>query len=298
MTEGGWNEPAPVVHDGVLYLNNMGNVIQALDAATGELIWENRVGPVVPSGDAMRGPRDLRRQDLHRDDGRAARRARRPHRADRVGDDHRRSNRGRVRRVERPDRHRRQSAARHGRLPVVPQREVLHRRLRCERRPPAMEVRDRRDVGRARAATRGATSRISTAPAATRGSRAATTPSSTRRTGESRKRSRGCRASRGNSALDRALYTSSTLALNPNDGSLRWYYQHSPGEALDLDEVYERVLVDVGGDKAVFTIGKPGILWKLDRETGRFLGHKETVFQKRLRPQSIRRPASRATAPT
>ena len=49
-------------------------------------------------------------------------------------------------------------------------------------------------------------------------------------------------ASRGNSALDRALYTSTTLALNPNDGSLKWYYQHAPGEALDLDEVYERVL--------------------------------------------------------
>ncbi|HEY9182673.1 MAG TPA: hypothetical protein VIQ99_05705, partial [Gammaproteobacteria bacterium] len=39
MTDGGWNEPAPVVHDGVLYLNNMGNIIQALDAASGELIW-------------------------------------------------------------------------------------------------------------------------------------------------------------------------------------------------------------------------------------------------------------------
>ena len=31
--------------------------------------------------------------------------------------------------------------------------------------------------------------------------------------------------------------------------------------------------------RRVFTIGKPGILWKLDRETGRFLDHKETVFQ-------------------
>ena len=86
-------------------------------------------------------------------------------------------------------------------------------------------------------------------------------------------------ASRGNSALDRALYTSTTLALNPNDGSLKWYYQHAPGEALDLDEVYERVLIDVGGEKALFTIGKPGILWKLDRESGRFIDHKETMFQ-------------------
>ena len=86
-------------------------------------------------------------------------------------------------------------------------------------------------------------------------------------------------ASRGNSALDRALYTSTTLALNPNDGSLKWYYQHAPGEALDLDEVYERVLIDVGGDRALFTVGKPGILWKLDRRDGRFIDYKETVFQ-------------------
>ena len=39
------------------------------------------------------------------------------------------------------------------------------------------------------------------------------------------------------------------------------------------------MLVDVGGRKAVFSAGKHGILWKLDRETGEFLGHKETVFQ-------------------
>ena len=52
-----------------------------------------------------------------------------------------------------------------------------------------------------------------------------------------------------------------------------------PGESLDLDEVYERVLVDSGGQKLVFTIGKTGILWKLDRKTGKFLDYKETVFQ-------------------
>jgi alcohol dehydrogenase (cytochrome c) len=52
-----------------------------------------------------------------------------------------------------------------------------------------------------------------------------------------------------------------------------------PGEALDLDEVYERVLVDIAGQETVFTIGKAGILWKLNRKTGKFLGAKETVFQ-------------------
>jgi alcohol dehydrogenase (cytochrome c) len=86
-------------------------------------------------------------------------------------------------------------------------------------------------------------------------------------------------ASRGMSALDKALYTSSTLALNPDTGKLAWFFQHAPGEALDLDEVFERVLVDVDGRKVVFTIGKPGILWKLDRQTGQFLNYKETIFQ-------------------
>jgi alcohol dehydrogenase (cytochrome c) len=76
-----------------------------------------------------------------------------------------------------------------------------------------------------------------------------------------------------------ALYSSSTLALNADTGKLAWYYQHAPGESLDLDEVFERVLVDSGGQKLVFSAGKPGILWKLDRKTGQYLGHKETVFQ-------------------
>src|SRR4029077_10464168 len=43
-----------------------------------------------------------------------------------------------------------------------------------------------------------------------------------------------------------ALYSSSTLALKPDDGKLAWYFQHVAGETLDMDEVYERVLVDIG----------------------------------------------------
>jgi alcohol dehydrogenase (cytochrome c) len=86
-------------------------------------------------------------------------------------------------------------------------------------------------------------------------------------------------ASRGTTVFDAALYTSSTLALNVDDGKLAWHYQHAPAESLDLDEVYERVLVDIGPQKLVFTIGKAGILWKLDRTNGRYVGHKEAVFQ-------------------
>ncbi|HEX3753447.1 MAG TPA: PQQ-binding-like beta-propeller repeat protein [Rhizomicrobium sp.] len=86
------------------------------------------------------------------------------------------------------------------------------------------------------------------------------------------------RASRG-TANGAALYTSSTLALDPDTGKLKWYYSHAPGEDLDLDEVFERVLIDHGDQKTLMTIGKVGILWKLDRTDGKFLSYKETVLQ-------------------
>ena len=86
-------------------------------------------------------------------------------------------------------------------------------------------------------------------------------------------------ASRGLSAADPALYTSSTLAMNAADGSLAWYRQHVPGEALDLDEAFEQLLVDIDGRALLLAIGKHGIFWKLDRETGEFLAHRETVYQ-------------------
>src|SRR4029453_8768830 len=54
MSEGGTSQPAPIVHNGIVYLNNAGNTLQAIDGKTGELIWENRYG-VKPSAAAMRG---------------------------------------------------------------------------------------------------------------------------------------------------------------------------------------------------------------------------------------------------
>ena len=87
----------------------------------------------------------------------------------------------------------------------------------------------------------------------------------------------GC--SRGLTTDDAALYTNSTLAIDPDNGDIVWYRQHVPGEALDMDEAFEQVLVDSAGRKTLLTIGKHGILWKLDRESGEFLGHVETVFQ-------------------
>ncbi len=85
--------------------------------------------------------------------------------------------------------------------------------------------------------------------------------------------------SRGMKVADHALYSNSTLALDPDDGRIVWYYQHIPGETLDLDVSYERVLADVNGQQILLTIGKDGILWKLDRQTGEYVDLVETVYQ-------------------
>ena len=36
----GANEATPLVHDGVMFLHSPGDKIEALDAATGDLLWE------------------------------------------------------------------------------------------------------------------------------------------------------------------------------------------------------------------------------------------------------------------
>jgi alcohol dehydrogenase (cytochrome c) len=86
-------------------------------------------------------------------------------------------------------------------------------------------------------------------------------------------------ASRQMTAQDSALYTSSTLALDIDTGAIRWFFQHIPAESFDMDEAYERVLIDVQDQPTVFSAGKTGILWKNDRRTGAFLGLKEMVYQ-------------------
>ncbi|HEX3753756.1 MAG TPA: PQQ-binding-like beta-propeller repeat protein, partial [Rhizomicrobium sp.] len=49
MSEGGTSEATPLVHDGVMFLPNANDIIQALDVRTGKLIWENKLGPVTPA---------------------------------------------------------------------------------------------------------------------------------------------------------------------------------------------------------------------------------------------------------
>lgn len=76
-----------------------------------------------------------------------------------------------------------------------------------------------------------------------------------------------------------ALYTNSTLALNPNTGELVWYYQHLPGETHDMDEVFESLLIDVDGRRSLFKMGKLGILWQLDRVSGAYINATDIGYQ-------------------
>lgn len=59
------------------------------------------------------------------------------------------------------------------------------------------------------------------------------------------------------------LYTDCTLALNPDTGKLVWYYQHLPNDQWDLDWVFERQIVrmPVNGTvpPVVMTAGKMAI---------------------------------------
>jgi alcohol dehydrogenase (cytochrome c) len=80
-----------------------------------------------------------------------------------------------------------------------------------------------------------------------------------------------------------ALYSDATLALDPTTGKIKWYHQHLANDTWDLDEVFERLLIDLPVDgkprKTVVTTGKLGIIEALDRTTGQFLWAQETVPQ-------------------
>ena len=94
------------------------------------------------------------------------------------------------------------------------------------------------------------------------------------------------------------LYHNSTLALEVATGEIRWYYQHM-NDHWDLDHPFERLLVEtrvapdpdevtwinpnlqIGETRKVITgiPGKTGIVYTLDRATGEFLWATPTVEQ-------------------
>lgn len=84
-------------------------------------------------------------------------------------------------------------------------------------------------------------------------------------------------------ADNRALYTDSTMALDPRSGEIKWYYQWLPTDTWDIDYAYEPILVDLEIDgetvPALVTAGKLGIVEAIDRTNGDFLFAHETVYQ-------------------
>ena len=67
------------------------------------------------------------------------------------------------------------------------------------------------------------------------------------------------------------LYTDSVLALDPDDGSLRWYYQWTPHDVWDYSGVNENILFDQDGRKLLAHFDRNGYLFILDRTNGRLI---------------------------
>ena len=80
------------------------------------------------------------------------------------------------------------------------------------------------------------------------------------------------------------LYTSSVLAIDPDTGKLKWYFQFTPHDLYDYDGTQTPVLVDVQYQgkprKLLIEANRNGFLYILDRTNGEFLS--ATPFVKKL----------------
>ncbi len=78
------------------------------------------------------------------------------------------------------------------------------------------------------------------------------------------------------------LYLVSILAINPDDGRLKWHYQEVPWELWDYTATMNMILADleIGGRtrKVIMQAPKDGYYYVLDRETGEFISAKPFVF--------------------
>jgi alcohol dehydrogenase (cytochrome c) len=278
MRDGGTNQPAPLAYQGTIYLANTGGIVQALDGATGALIWEYRVGAeVAPRGLALYEDRLI----FLKADGWAFS----AQEAELVALDARTGER--IWQVVMPNVYASNSG------PIVANGLIIQGMGTCSIYEDNKCFISAYDPDTGRQVWRFRTVALEGEPGGdTWGGlddlyRAGSEPWITGSydpelnltywgTAQAKP---WMPASRGMDTRAAGLYSNSTLALDATTGTLAWHYQHAPGEAFDLDVVFERVLVDVGNERWVFSAGKDGVLWKHDRVTGEYLDHVETVFQ-------------------
>ena len=278
MNEGGANETTPLVHNGVMFLGNTYNTIQALDAKTGELLWENRVGP-GPSRPNYGGMRSIavwgdkvyfaaNNAVLHALEARTGKLVWSTPLSDVPGHD----NTSGVLAV-------------HGKIltgltgcGTIPAKDHCYiSAYDAETGKQLWKFVTVALTGKPNGNTWGGLPDDQRAGAETwiAGSYDPVLNLTYWGTAQAKPWRRDLRGSK-DGATD---YANSTVALDADTGELKWFYNHAPGESLDLDEVFERILIDHGDQKTVMTTGKAGIMWKLDRATGKYLDSKETVFQ-------------------
>jgi alcohol dehydrogenase (cytochrome c) len=74
------------------------------------------------------------------------------------------------------------------------------------------------------------------------------------------------------------LYTNSAISWNPETGNMNWYFQFTPGDMWDFDEVGTHILIDgeVAGQprKLITHSGRNGYLYTMDRHNGQIIGAK------------------------
>ena len=77
------------------------------------------------------------------------------------------------------------------------------------------------------------------------------------------------------------LYSNSSVALDADTGELKWYFQYTPGDYMDYDEVGVQLLMDTqvnGKDRKVLAhFGRNGIFYTLDRTNGSFINASQYV---------------------
>jgi alcohol dehydrogenase (cytochrome c) len=67
------------------------------------------------------------------------------------------------------------------------------------------------------------------------------------------------------------LFTDSVLALDPDDGTIRWHYQWTPHDVWDYDGVNENILIDDGSRRLLAHFDKNGYLFLLNRVSGKLV---------------------------